>query len=794
MTAISVIHAPTDSVMGERIAAALRRGGVTAHRINDISPAGDGEWRRGEADEGAAIVLWSKSSIMPARSRDRARAALERGALIPVAVGGAHAPAEFKNLTPVDLTGWNGDENDPRWRFVIEEINLAAKRTMLKDGAVWPDQNPPQQNEAGETADAAPQDPAPHEESLDAASETAEADLSEPEDAPSLDEIDAAPDEPEVPVLPEQAQEEETLASSFPAQASGEISQPSPEPEEDFEPAPEEEASAQEPPDPSVSSEPVSEDDALIARALSGVRFFEDAPEKETAETPDADDVIAPAPQASATDDEGDDAGSREPSAEDEPLAAPAQDMGDLFGPAPARRLVIQRPRARFRAKEVVIASVGAMLVFAIIGGITAPLIFKPVNPEKIAALRTEQAPAAPASDPEAATLAYVKPAAEPLSASVAEGHSQLDLGGDEEVAAPEIRELTEGAADDVADPEGLESAAPETPVMAAAEESVDFSGDAEIFDDAPIPAERIAAEQIVAEQGAAENEPLEQTSAPAQEAPPTPEEPSFVGTLAPSPTLIAAEGTLGNYFRECLDCPDMAELPTGHFVMGAPEGELASTPAEGPPTDIFISKPFAISTSEVTYKQWDACVADGGCDAYRAPDYGWGRDMQPVVGVSYEDAQSYVRWLSGKTGRVYRLPSEAEWEYAARAGSKTALAWGEGVSTGLANYNGVFAYRGPVGEARGRPVAVASFPPNAFGLYDMHGNVWEWTADCWAPSHAGASPEGEPRLGSECAQRVIRGGAFTTGGWRVRSAHRAGQDPTTRARDIGFRVARDLG
>jgi len=213
---------------------------------------------------------------------------------------------------------------------------------------------------------------------------------------------------------------------------------------------------------------------------------------------------------------------------------------------------------------------------------------------------------------------------------------------------------------------------------------------------------------------------------------------------------------------------------------------------SEGPVTPVTVSKPFAIATTEVTFAQWDACIADGGC-RYLPPDQGWGRADRPAVNVSFDDAQAYATWLSQKTGKTYRLPSEAEWEYAARAGSRGPFAIGASLAPTTANYNAHFAYGGKKGEYRKQTTPVASFAPNKFGLFDMHGNAWEWTADCWAESHEGAPQDGSAARSGDCSRRVLKGGAWNTGGWRLRSAHRIGKPRTAREYDNGFRVARDL-
>ena len=237
--------------------------------------------------------------------------------------------------------------------------------------------------------------------------------------------------------------------------------------------------------------------------------------------------------------------------------------------------------------------------------------------------------------------------------------------------------------------------------------------------------------------------------------------------------------------------CPDMIALAAGAFTMG-PGADERSRPNEGPARRIDFTRPFAIAAREVTFAEWDACVADGGCAGHKAIDFGWGRGDQPVVGVSFADAQNYAAWLSETTGQAYRLPSEAEWEYAARGGQTTPFSFGVELTSRNANFDGRFAYRGKKSRWVGRPTPASRYPANAFGLFDMHGNVWEWTADCWRTSLDGAPADGGAR-GGTCVSRTLKGGAFNTGGWRLRAAHRIGKPASTREMEIGFRVVREL-
>ncbi|MDE0372435.1 MAG: SUMF1/EgtB/PvdO family nonheme iron enzyme [Rhodospirillales bacterium] len=182
---------------------------------------------------------------------------------------------------------------------------------------------------------------------------------------------------------------------------------------------------------------------------------------------------------------------------------------------------------------------------------------------------------------------------------------------------------------------------------------------------------------------------------------------------------------------------------------------------------------------------QWKACTADGRCD--RDPDDAdWGRGNRPVINVSWEDARTYVRWLSWKTGERYHLPSESEWEYAARAGSQTRYAWGDEIGHNRANCL-------ECGDSWEKTAPVGSFSPNAFGLHDMHGNVWEWVEDCFFDTYAGAPADGTARWQDYCADRAVRGGAANGSQADVRSAVRFFGADREQADLLGFRVAKKL-
>jgi formylglycine-generating enzyme required for sulfatase activity len=236
--------------------------------------------------------------------------------------------------------------------------------------------------------------------------------------------------------------------------------------------------------------------------------------------------------------------------------------------------------------------------------------------------------------------------------------------------------------------------------------------------------------------------------------------------------------------FKECTNCPDMVVIPAGSFVMGSGTGESHEKPMHR----ITIVMPFAVSKFEVTFDQWDACVALGGC-SHRPGDAGWGRGRRPVINVSWDDVQPYVKWLAATTGRPYKLLSEAEWEYVARSGSDAAYSWGDEAGKGNANCADCGSTWGKIETA-----PVGSFPANAFGVYDMHGNVWEWVQDCYHPSYD-ASPKDGSSWEAACTEdhRVGRGGSWRDDRQRLRAANRSRDTTSARNDDLGFRVARML-
>ena len=253
-----------------------------------------------------------------------------------------------------------------------------------------------------------------------------------------------------------------------------------------------------------------------------------------------------------------------------------------------------------------------------------------------------------------------------------------------------------------------------------------------------------------------------------------------------------------GRVFRDCPICPEMVVLPTGEFQMGSPEKERGRGTDEGPQHRVLIDKPFAVGKYEVTFAQWDACVGEGGC-SHKPSDEGWGRGRRPVVNVSWHDARQFADWLTRKTGKPYHLLSEAEWEYAARAASNLVdapppFSTGATINYKQANYDANFVYAGgQMGVYRQKTLDVGSFPKNAFGLYDMHGNAWEWVEDCYHDSYAGAPNDGTPVVSGDCSLHILRGGAWNYQPQYLRSAYRYASAPGVRMENAGLRVARAL-
>lgn len=638
MSAVSVLLAPSDEAFGERIADALARRGLAARLI-----AGDQAEILAGDDLGAdaSIVVWSAAAMRLADLHKQARAALENGALIPVAIEGATAPEGFENLPPVDLSDWTGDDDYPRWRFVLEALAIASEYRQ------------------GDDRDQTPADPS----------------------------VEVARSK-EVVVLP-----------------------------------------------------PAFEKTAIETPVVS-TPFL-------------ATDMVD----------------SRLP-------------LFPVTRKAPRRVPTLPTPKAKSRRFDPgAVAAAGVMTMCLITG---AAIIMAPsfLPPSETALPSTSEAPAttpAPTQRPmtqriELSMLAPVlapplKGDGFPFESDGMEGYGEGDISyPEDEIGAPGADPLTDSHADEI----HLAMLGPVVPPDEIIAPLGDQSAASAAYPRSP------------------SLKPVGPMRAAAQA--------SIDALLADVPELTDQAGVTssaggatvaGDHFTDCATCPDMVALSAGAFVMG-PGADERSRPNEGPARNIEFARSFAIAAREVTFAEWDACVADGGCADHEAYDFGWGRGDQPVVGVSFADAQNYAAWLSAKTGHAYRLPSEAEWEYAARAGQSTPFSFGDDLSATQANYDGRFVYQGRKSRWVGHPTPASRYPANAFGLFDMHGNVWEWTADCWRMSLDGAPTDGSPR-GGTCVTRVLKGGAFNTGGWRLRAAHRIGKPASTREMEIGFRVVRAL-
>ena len=279
----------------------------------------------------------------------------------------------------------------------------------------------------------------------------------------------------------------------------------------------------------------------------------------------------------------------------------------------------------------------------------------------------------------------------------------------------------------------------------------------------------------------------------------------------------IAADGETRKYFRECPECPELVVIPAGEFVMGSPADEPGRFDQEGPRHRVTV-RSFAMSKHEVTVEEFLTFLKDSNyqplpCNRlmgfiWRSLGHGLAyppgsveQPDQPAVCVNWDDAQAYAAWLNDKIGAKtgaktgdgpYRLPSEAEWEYAARAGSDTARWWGNDIGVNNANCNGCGSPWDNKAFAR-----VDSFGPNPFGLYDMLGNVWQWTGDCWNETYLGAPGDGTARRTGDCSKRVLRGGSWSNLPVFVRSAARvageASRQDFDNSTDAGFRIARSI-
>ena len=227
----------------------------------------------------------------------------------------------------------------------------------------------------------------------------------------------------------------------------------------------------------------------------------------------------------------------------------------------------------------------------------------------------------------------------------------------------------------------------------------------------------------------------------------------------------------------------DMVDMPTGLYRMGNPSNDIGD--GDERPAHAVDLKGFRIARHTVTFAQYDRYAAATG--ARRADDSGWGRGTLPVIDVSWDEAQAFIHWLNAQSGRHYRLPTEAEWEYAARAGSTTDYPWGDSYSPQQANGVGEsgrdhYSHTAPVGQ----------FPANAWGLYDMIGNVWQWVEDCYAEGYAASPTDGSAFRGPSCTEHVYRGGSWGMAPWFLRVTYRDSGAASKRFDALGFRLAQD--
>jgi formylglycine-generating enzyme required for sulfatase activity len=261
---------------------------------------------------------------------------------------------------------------------------------------------------------------------------------------------------------------------------------------------------------------------------------------------------------------------------------------------------------------------------------------------------------------------------------------------------------------------------------------------------------------------------------------------PYMLANVRPYALSLAEEQKLepGQYFRECKsDCPEMVVIPSGKFVMGSVEADDEAYLDEDPPHEVAVPSPLAVSKFDVTFADWTACVVAGGC----APidSQGFTDPMLPVINVSLDEAKKFTNWFATMTGKPYRLLTEAEWEYAARAGTTSVHYWGNDLKQGIDYCDGC------IGISSIAPVG--SFKPNPFGLYDMEGNVWQWVQDCYHDDYNGAPQDGSAWSEDDCKQFVSRGGAHNGAPRRTRVAVRVKRGAAAKIANLGFRIARDL-
>jgi hypothetical protein len=606
MSRIRLLFAPENFAFAERIRAALEICGY--------------ETTTGERPASAVLVIWSPAAAASPAILASARQALAKRVLVPVALGKSPPPPSFEHLWPMDLSGWSGADNDPRWRFVLDEIELAVRRGVEVEA--------PALAMAGGGWEEPPLRPAPRPRPAPAA----------PAAAPSP----SAPDRSASELFAEYAPEEPRTLSRpgrpAPALLIGGV--------------------------------------AALFAVVSGGSYLAGRLSRPAASSDPAPKVALIAPDRQPKDGFDDDA-----------AAAPRRSAD----PAAAAAAPSENDRAR---------------VEAAIDGLETP---------------ADEASAWRAAPPAEAAAELAAPLAAPPVVDAERGESAPPPGAPADAPAPvRFAEEAPASADE-------EAARVKQDAIAALAESAVAESEA---DDSPAPS----------------------SPAPEASAPEAVDDP--IAELASAAAALSAETVgMGNYFRDCVECPDMAEIPP---------------PPDDGATSVY--ERYAIGVREVTVKEWRACVADGACSALPAGASG---DAAPAVNVSFSDALAYVAWLSARTGVRYRLPTEAEWETAARAGGEP-LGVGVPPDPWKANIRAQ-------GVQRAAPTPAGTFPPNGFGVYDMAGNVWEWTADC---SGDAVDP---------CAQRILKGGAFDTPASGVSDAYRAPAPAEARRPNAGFRLARDL-
>ena len=675
MAQVFIIHAPYDEGLADHVAAALSEAGHEPLSSAAPDQAGAEETR-------LAIAVWTRESCRNENVINAALDAAARGVLISIDFEDAATPHELADPPPVSLTGWAGGASDPRWRFVLSEIDFAVRCNPAVESAAFTEKSAHEERLHGEVPPSAI--------------------VSDADWPPEPDDVTGheLQDEPEQEASPAYAapiyvdEIDSGTPASFP-----------------------------------VKSRTTVRIHPLHAVLGAGVGLFvltAGAMFLAPAFMNNQERLDVPPLVQNSSDADGSDAASDEPT---------------QSGATPVTVASLERTTDNQGTDEDALETAAS----------------SDNNANTAASFTDENVVDLPTpSEQDAARQAATGPA---------NNADELPAFADNEIALQSVASPAQTPVQEAlpAETPPHETPAPETEELETlVVETVDDEVDSDASDTMGALVAAVTTEITEASANIPTND---------------------LGTNS-SPT--------GDYFRDCNACPEMASLPAGRFSMGSPASEPARQASEGPRVDVTFAKGFAMSAREVTFAQWEACVADGGCRGYAPYDSGWGRNDRPVIGVSYQDAQAFAAWLTAKTGVQYRIPSEAEWEYGARAGSETAFSFGRVISTDQANFNGDHAYGVEGGVNRAQTTPTGSFAPNAYGLYDMHGNVWEWTSDCWSEDHQSSAENGAVSR-ANCDRRVLKGGAWNTGGWRLRAAHRIAKTQSAREYDNGFRVVRDL-